>query len=332
MENKKSIKLGSKGHYNLTVLNSEGSRVEEKCTGEISNVITNTGAFNSFFGGQMFNRGVAVLGTGSVEITETDTGLTNQDGGASANSDLPSRSGNEVDNLDGTATLTITREMTFTLGSKVGTFSEVGISVSGFIAGQLIKDEFGDPTTITILSDEQLIVTYTLEWTYPNVSTLVGTGTVTDSASNSYGYEVWVQPYFSVYTLNASRTSNNVYSGGDVGMWKADGTTSAKSDSFHGGGNSSGVQDATAKTLTFTSNFYQLSPSDGTITDAIFISCWSGDYAFSARIADTATALVDPMVNVNGRGGASVVLKFDTAINKTTDDTFSFQFDYTWSY
>ena len=55
-------------------------------------------------------------------------------------------------------------EYTFAEGQAEGNLSEIGIGWTGndLFSRELIRDENGDPTTITVLSDEELVVTYRL--------------------------------------------------------------------------------------------------------------------------------------------------------------------------
>lgn len=62
-------------------------------------------------------------------------------------------------------TLVLTRVFTFTVGSAAGTLRELGMSpaTNGSICTHaLFKDPFGDPTSVEVASDEQLVVTYRL--------------------------------------------------------------------------------------------------------------------------------------------------------------------------
>lgn len=202
------IKLTSKGFFALSVLNKDGQPVPEKTITKSNNVVTYDGAFDMFFGTGMFAVMYAVIGTGTTEITRDAHELTSRFPATSGGGSV-SRDGNEIDNGDGTSTLTLTRTMSFNMGDTVGTFSEVGISRSSngsnLIAGQLIKDEFGNPTTITVLADEQLVVSYTLEITVPNGATaeapLVASGIVT-TPEGDVGYEIFTQPFFCQYAVN----------------------------------------------------------------------------------------------------------------------------------
>ena len=66
----------------------------------------------------------------------------------------------------------ITIRYTFDVGAVVGTIAEIGIrngSLAGnlFMSRALIEDQAGNPTTITVLATEQLIVDYTLRSRIP---------------------------------------------------------------------------------------------------------------------------------------------------------------------
>lgn len=107
-----------------------------------------------------------------------------------------------TDNGDGTCTIRRASVYNFTIGrfndttvSSIGLWicNGGGTSRTHFIAGQLIKNEFNVPTTITIAADEQLQVTYTIEITV-SLSTLVGaTGTIDDHGT-PVGFTIYVHP------------------------------------------------------------------------------------------------------------------------------------------
>jgi hypothetical protein len=78
----------------------------------------------------------------------------------------------------------VVRQMRGTVGGNTGTFSEIGYgwaSVGSLFSRALILDAGGNPTTITVLSDEQLDVFYTFRWYFPLSDT---SGTVTIAGSN----------------------------------------------------------------------------------------------------------------------------------------------------
>jgi len=318
-----NVSFGSRGFYSLQVIDCNGNVKENKNTLPTTNVVTYAGAFYSLISSSLFGNLYAALGTGTVERTKSSINLDNEDAGRSSN-DTADRAGNEVDNGDGTSTLTLVRTMSFGLGAKVGTFSEVGLfsSSSGgtFIAGQLLKNDQGDPTTITLLSDEQLFVTYTLEWVVPNTSKLVGTGSVTDAASNTYSYEVWAQPYFYKYTVGNTDVDNRYFPlrGGfdNLVYTKADGTTKAgvgtqgvtwNNPTHDGAGN-----------VTISTSDFTASPSDGTFTDVTFMGFVTDNPNFYYEIIDTVNVLVS-----SDLFRPTIVVKFLQPVTKTSDDSFS---------
>lgn len=320
MKNINKINLPSKGYYSLSVKDKDGNIVEDKCINNVNNVITYAGAFRALFDQELTTSYYCKVGTGTTEITRSDTSLGSALAPESSNSSS-GRAGKEVDNLDGTSTLTLTRTMTFSLGAISTTISEVGVfSNSGdtFIAGQLIKDELGDPTTVTILSDEQLTVTYTLEWTVPNQTVNVGSGTVTDSNSNTYDYEVWVQPYFREYTINDSNEASKWPIRDDFLINQLCGTTGSPIGGVVETG--TGTISRTDGTVTFSGNTITWTPSStsGTIG---FVTMWGTGNTASSNysIVDTATALGPE----GSQAAGAVVVKFLDPVTKTTSDTFA---------
>lgn len=84
------------------------------------------------------------------------------------------------------------RTYRFNEGAAAGNLTEIGFSSgvnSNYFSRQLFKDEFGSPTTVTVLSDEFLTITYEVRY-YPNMTD------VTDSVmidGDSYTYTI--RPY-----------------------------------------------------------------------------------------------------------------------------------------
>jgi hypothetical protein len=95
----------------------------------------------------------------------------------------------------------------FAAGAAEGNLSEVGVgwstSGSDLFSRALILDGLGDPTTITVLSDEFLDVTYELRQYAPTADV---TGTVVDG-SDSYDF-----------TLRAARATVSTHWGGGLGI------------------------------------------------------------------------------------------------------------------
>jgi hypothetical protein len=89
-----------------------------------------------------------------------------------------------------------------TPGSASGNIAEVGIASIAALSGSilfsraLVLDEFGVPTTVTVLSDEVLDVTYELRL-YPPLVDVTGSFDITGSGTHSY-------------TLRASSVTSNI--------------------------------------------------------------------------------------------------------------------------
>jgi|SRR5690554_1031779 len=311
-------KFEAEGSYNLVVLDKEGNRVEEKCVNNNKNVVTYWGA-NEFLLVQSnpFKNLYAGVGTGVSEITRDATNLGSPAFSRSAAVNGPTRLEAESDNGDGTSTLDLTRAFSFGLGVITGTISEVGVFASAtgenLVAGQLIKDEFGNPTTITLLSDEQLIVTYTLKFIVPNAPFLAGSGTVQDALSNSYDYEVWGQQYFS--RSAPSSVSNTRYNNASY-------TNTNQSAVFHSAsgsvlharnGASAGSLNRTDGTVSITSQRYTAPPSAYS-GDTAFISLGSGDQGPLDSVSP-------PTARDNNSNSCPWVVSFSPALPKTANDT-----------
>jgi len=328
-----NINMSSKGKFSICVLDKDGKVKKEKSIGNTLNVVTYEGAYTALIKTYDSVYGVyyANMGTGTTELTRSSTSLGSAVSGNSS-TDSVERPGSEIDNLDGTSTLTLSRTFSFTLGSKVGTFSEVGVfDGSVLIAGQLIKDEFGSPTTITVLSDEQLVVTYILEWIVPNKSQLIGTGTLTDENSNTYEYEVYSQPYFTEYTLNDSnkvtRYNANSSTSDEIGFYAADGLTSLYDTGDLGDGFYNNVVHDGLGTVTFTTNAEVFSPSQGAWTGLTYLSF----YSVSSNVS-TAAGVDDIVTNTAPSTSYSrypLLLKFVDPLSKTSSQSFEITASFT---
>jgi len=321
------IKLGSEGYFGLAVYKADGTEVAEKRVSDTGNVVTYAGAYNLFFGAGSYNLLGAMesqVGTGTTELTRASSGLGNLLATTTTYSDID-RSGNEVSNEDGTATLTATRTNSFSLGTVVGTISEVGLITriaDKFIAGQLIKDEFGDPTTLTILSDEQLVVTYTLVLTFPDGSgsisqgaPLVGSGTVT-TPSGAIDYNMYTQPLFKDYAgdsaldtrAEAARQSYLLHSSSGNPVYNFGSFASAVIS--HDG--------TTGVSVNFVST--TVSPTDYSSSDISFISAGSAAAPQNVDGINTSTKLIDSSPYNNG---GMLAVEFIPALTKTSSDSMT---------
>ena len=84
----------------------------------------------------------------------------------------------------------LTRTYRFATGVATGNLSEVGVGEtinSGLFSRSLIKDPMGAPTTITVLSDESLDVTYEFRYYAPG-SDVTGSIVATGSIGGTYDY------------------------------------------------------------------------------------------------------------------------------------------------
>ncbi len=148
------VKNGAlEGRYNLVVRNAKTMEVKRE-TGWFKNLITD-GGLNRIGSGAIGS--LVYVGSGSAAPSFTDTalqsvvastGMTSNDFGA-----------------QGSAPYFSWARVTYRFGTGVaaGNLSEVGIGWSGgLFSRSLIRDSNGDPTTLTILSDEVLDVVYEL--------------------------------------------------------------------------------------------------------------------------------------------------------------------------
>lgn len=138
------------------------------------NLITNFG-LDSLAGPSSF-MGAVQVGTGTAAPTFTDTSL----GARLAGKTIDSVPNWSLDQGSGVGTATGT--FTFPVGSATGNLTEIGLSANttgNVCTRALFKDAGGNPTAITVASDEQLLVTYIVTITY----SLTSTSSVTDPSS-----------------------------------------------------------------------------------------------------------------------------------------------------
>lgn len=133
----------------------------------IKNLILNTGLVHL---GIDSVRAKCWVGTGTSTPLVTDAGLENPLTSTTDTSGVGSGYGNsgEPDYY-----LWRRHAYRFAPGAAAGNLTEIGISSSAgvFLSRSLIKDEFGQPTSFTVLSDEVLDVVYEFR-SYPNLSDL----------------------------------------------------------------------------------------------------------------------------------------------------------------
>ncbi len=194
------LEMGIKGRIGLTVrhwknLDTDNPTFEDEIYPEFDNLVTNQGldligvTNNPLIGLQ---GGVAV-GTGNTAPAATDTTLvagigftTTQSNQTSSNTPTAPYASNNI----------IT--WTFAVGGVVGNIAEIGMlcqnSIGSYTAGSPVSTRAliqvgGSPGTITLLSTDQLIVTYTLSATL--TSNVTGSFTITtDGVGTSFNYTI----------------------------------------------------------------------------------------------------------------------------------------------
>ena len=308
--------LGVKGGYSLRVFKEDGAEVKEKHIPFVQNAVTNDGieaqiigSSNNLFG----NLARAVVGTGTNLISQTSTGLGSRFK-ASSDSMRPAFSDDltHTDNGDGTVTSQGTFKISFAIGDFSGdSFSEVGLedrNGSNLWAGQLIKDQNGDPTTITILNDEQLVVEYVIEVTswftrqeLDNISVTVNGVTTTA--------RLFVNPFIRDSSLanGSAQTVTSETNAGNASFFDST-STNITGDVFFTGGSwsySSGVS-----TLTVSETF---SPSSFNSTD---IKYFQVGYVFISL----------DLTSLFAQAAFGFLLEFDTPVEKTSSQAMTIDF------
>ena len=117
------------------------------------------------------------------------------------------------------------RVFTFPTGAAEGNLTEIGVgsttATGNLFSRALIVDEFSSPTTITILSDEILIVTYECRF-YPKLIDDIGTVIFTGSIGGTYDWIMRSANVGSTWDFGSIAPSMNEFSGwaiynGDIG-------------------------------------------------------------------------------------------------------------------
>lgn len=160
-------KAGVKGHYNLKVIDSRNGQLRYET--EFDNLITNSGLDKlcSDPVSDFFN--YCAVGTGTTAPEVTNTTLAAQVGSRQSDSSLtPSNSGGSP--WWNKLAVTYIFNTAGSRGIDGVALAEVGIFPSGSGAEMhsraLILDGAGNPTTITLLDYEVLVVSYSLQWYY----------------------------------------------------------------------------------------------------------------------------------------------------------------------
>lgn len=227
------VRYELEGRYKVQVVRPDGSVRQEV---EFDNLITNTGldfianppSFPAVGGSGRNVFGYCYLGTGTTTPAYTDTKL----GAFGTAQSINGQTSYTDTYVAGSPTIwqyAIT--ITFSAGVATGTWSEIGVGPVGaatatteptgayLFSHALIVDGVGSPTTISVLSSEQLVVVYTLQLYITNtdvtytpflINTTSTSGTLRPSSINSVNS---VLPTTGVI----NQTTFSIYSGATLG-------------------------------------------------------------------------------------------------------------------
>lgn len=176
-----NIKIGVSGHFTMIAHGGKRGRV---VLAEFDNIIVN-GGLNYAAGGSTGTIAYCQVGTGNTAAAATDAALVSRIAGTNTSPSDTMASGTYV--AGSPPYIEGRRTYRFAVGAATGNLAEVGVgwATSGSLWSRaLIADAGGSPTTITILSDEQLDVVYTLR-VYPPSTDVTGSVTL---AGLVYGY------------------------------------------------------------------------------------------------------------------------------------------------
>ncbi len=204
--------FGLSGHFSLSVYKLKDNSLVRKI--EFDNLILNSGLNRLALDNSTAVIPTAMIGTGTTTPAVTDTGLASFSA-ATSTYQTYSRPKNTT-----TVPHYFAHKLTyrFNAGQLNGNYSEVGVgwstSSGGLFSRALIVDGTGNPTTITVLSDEFLDVTYELRFIIPD--------TVTTSSVSITGLpsvtSCQIQPYNAVVTVSTGNlTGDKNYPGYAIG-------------------------------------------------------------------------------------------------------------------
>jgi hypothetical protein len=172
-----NLQVGVKGRYNVKVKRADGSIKQEV---EFENLLT-----NSFFTDTVTRSTVYLaVGTGATPPAVTDVDLETAVGAW----DPSVKQSKTYSKSVNTYTLTQGYVREFTLGSRVGTFTEVGASFSNTSARMfsraLMEDAGGNPISLVVTANDQLVITYTFTITFDDFNTVYN-GVMVDGVSTT---------------------------------------------------------------------------------------------------------------------------------------------------
>lgn len=175
------LPLGMRGRFKLQAIAPHHGTVRRE-TPWIDNLILDAGLDR--LAASINAIGVCAVGTGNTAPAVSDTQLASLLASTST-----TQSSNEVTDTESPYTTTRTVVKRFAQGAAEGNIAEVGIgwAAASLFSRALIVDEEGAPTTLTVLSDEFLDVTYQLIG-YPPLADVLDSITITGSGSHDIVY------------------------------------------------------------------------------------------------------------------------------------------------
>lgn len=256
------IPVEIEGRFNIEVIRPDGSSRE---TGWFKNLILNAGLNRLGSAGTGAIWTACQVGTDNTAPAVGNTAL----GARVAGTTTRQATTTGVDAAGGFVWRRITYE--FAEGAAAGVLSEVGIgwaTTGSLFSRALIKDSGGTPTTITVLSDEILRVTWEHRRYWPTADV---TGTIAN-AGNKGGSFDWVArtadtPNWALadtqggISISTSSTISNIYFGGDLGA--ISGNPTGTSSTAHTVSAVSYVSDSFSASATFSFTLAQGNTSPG---------------------------------------------------------------------
>lgn len=290
------VDVSLSGRYKLKVFKSG---VLQRETGWFDNLITNGGLDSITQQTAPFR--YAQVGTGSATPAFTDTALASRitfaDGGVSTSSE----------SFDTTNRyLRLNWTYTFSGGSAAGNIAEVGIdhNTAGttLFSRALVLDSFGNPTTITVLSDEDLVVVYQLQIKQPTVDF---TGSISGNT----------------YTIRASRVATSADPGWVAGGTREQFVVVANSNIYT-------AYTGTIGTITGFPSGTASNASGGAVVNSAYTP---GSYQREGKITwSTAQANFDIKSFAWAFGPTYWQMELGTAITKTSSQTFRLGVTLAW--
>jgi hypothetical protein len=306
------LKSAVHGRFMLEVAKADADGAEIPGTRRLlspwqDNLITNTGM--DFIGGggsAPFSFMVAVsVGSGATAPAFTDTALQAR---VATTSTLNTYTSGFTTSAPFYSWLR--KEFQFNTGTAAGVLSELGITGSGgtpAYTGALIKDSGGSPTTVTVLSDEILIVTYERR-TYATTADVVTTATI-----KGVSQTITIRPS-QIGTSSGMTATGSPYWTDFVwgGTWYTGGS---------GVGPSTGVPSGTAQSY---------SGTGAASVDGAYVSgSYYRDQTMNLRLADAAGLTITGFKGQNS--AVTYQIGFVPGVPKTNSETVALRLRMSWA-